>query len=333
MDFLFGYQIDSLDDPAILAANKSLDIGNPLFTVGGSLITVFPFLARVPAWVPGAISQKRAAEGRYWTHEMKRIPLEDVRRRMDEGRATPSLVSQLLEKKITVGIADEDEHIMNNVAFTTYGAASDTTISVTNTFFYAMSLHPEVQVKAQAEIDRVVGTHRLPEFTDRPSMPYIEAIYRELLRYGPPVPPGVMHTLAEDDYYREYFLPKGSQVFANIWAMTHDESVYKDPETFNPDRFITEDGELNDDDRVLAYGFGRRICVGKHVASSTMWITIVSILACFNIGKAKDEFGNEIEVNGKYDDDGLLVHKQPFKCSIVPRSELARKLIEEAALN
>ena len=72
-----------------------------------------------------------------------------------------------------------------------------------------MTVHPEIQKKAQDELDRVVGSERLPDFSDRPSLPYIEALYRELLRFKPPVPMAVAHALTEDDYYKGYFIPKG----------------------------------------------------------------------------------------------------------------------------
>ncbi|CAA7263090.1 unnamed protein product [Cyclocybe aegerita] len=99
---------------------------------------------------------------------------------------------------------------------------------------------------------------------------------------------------------------------------------------FMPERFFKDNGELDDDDRILAYGFGRRICVGKYVASSTMWMVIASILACFNIDKAQDDFGNDIEIDDRYLDVSPTCHKTPFKCSIVPRSDVWRSLIEEA---
>jgi len=73
-----------------------------------------------------------------------------------------------------------------------------------------MTLHPEVQRKAQAEIDTVVGTSRLPTFEDRTSLPYVEAIYREVLRWSPPLPMGAPHSLTEDDYFNGYFIPKGN---------------------------------------------------------------------------------------------------------------------------
>jgi len=54
-----------------------------------------------------------------------------------------------------------------------------------------MALHPDIQRKAQAELDRVVGQRRLPELIDRPSLPYVECIMREVMRWNPVAPLGI----------------------------------------------------------------------------------------------------------------------------------------------
>ncbi|KAF7346268.1 O-methylsterigmatocystin oxidoreductase [Mycena sanguinolenta] len=193
-----------------------------------------------------------------------------------------------------------------------------------------MALHPDIQKKAQTEIDSVVGTLRLPEFKDRPSLPYVEALYRELVRWRPVLPLGVAYASSTNDVYNGYFIPKGATVISNIWAMTRDKSIYHEPEQFNPDRFFTADGKLNNDDTVLTFGFGRRICPGRHNADATVWATIVSILSTFSIAKAKDVTGKEIDIDPKYS-DGVISHPGPFACSIIPRSETAKALVQATA--
>ena len=81
--------------------------------------------------------------------------------------------------------------------------------SATDSFFYYMAINPDIQEKAQREIDNIIGTHRLPDFSDRTEMPYVEAIYREVLRSRPPAPLGAAHCVMEDDYYNGYLIPKG----------------------------------------------------------------------------------------------------------------------------
>lgn len=69
-----------------------------------------------------------------------------------------------------------------------------------------------MKAKAHEELDRVLGTPpRLPTFEDRPVLPYIEAIYREVMRWCPQaVAMGVPHATSEDEWYKGYFIPKGA---------------------------------------------------------------------------------------------------------------------------
>ena len=82
-----------------------------------------------------------------------------------------------------------------------------------------MILNPEVQSRAQEELDRVVGSKRLPEFSDEPQLPYIRAICKEVLRWQPVVPLGVAHRNIRDDEYRGMHIPKGSTIIANQWSV------------------------------------------------------------------------------------------------------------------
>lgn len=84
-------------------------------------------------------------------------------------------------------------------------------------FFMTMALYPHVQRKAQEEIDRVIGTSRLPGFKDREDLPYIDAVLKEALRWHPVVPMGVAHMAMEDDILEGYRIPKGAAILTNIW--------------------------------------------------------------------------------------------------------------------
>ncbi|KAF9479967.1 cytochrome P450 [Pholiota conissans] len=325
---MYGYDVDTLDHQWVKLADESLLMGAKLLLPGASLINVFPFLQHIPEWFPGASTRRTAGEVKKLTDYLIKSPFDWVKKRMQEGMSVPSLVTNYLESK-GKDATPEDEIIVSDIAYSIYVGASDTTISLGLTFLYLMTIHPEIQKKAQAEIDRVTGGSRLPDFEDRSSLPYIEAMYRELMRWMPPVPLGLPHRLTEDDEYKGYFIPKGTAVMANIWAMSRDEERYPEPHLFKPERFLDENGEINDDDHILAFGFGRRICVGKHVATHIIWMMITSIIAAFDVSKAKDNFGNDIEIEDDYTDYGALLHKSSFKCSIKPRSAAARELILE----
>lgn len=91
------------------------------------------------------------------------------------------------------------------------------TVSSIGTFFLAMALNPEVQQKAQDEIDRVIGTSQLPTLADRDRLPYVSAVVKEVFRWHPVVPMGIPHMSTADDMYDGYCIPKGSLLMPNIW--------------------------------------------------------------------------------------------------------------------
>ncbi|ELU35515.1 cytochrome P450 domain-containing protein [Rhizoctonia solani AG-1 IA] len=86
-----------------------------------------------------------------------------------------------------------------------------------------MVQHPDVQARAQKEIDDVTKSERLPTMADRDSMPYIRSIVQEVLRWQPPLPLGVPRATSEDDEYRGYLIPKGSVVITNSWSVHPSE--------------------------------------------------------------------------------------------------------------
>ncbi|KAF8868693.1 cytochrome P450, partial [Infundibulicybe gibba] len=86
----------------------------------------------------------------------------------------------------------------------------------------------------------------------------------------PVLPLGVPHTSTDDDVYKGYFIPKGSIVFANIWYMSHNERIYESPDRFQPERHFDGQGNLNEDDTILAFGFGRRYVYHNRVRDVRM---------------------------------------------------------------
>ena len=80
-------------------------------------------------------------------------------------------------------------------------------------------------------------------------------------------------------------------------AIFHNEKLYgPDTLAFNPDRFIKREGkELPPDPEPIAFGFGRRICPGRHLAVNTIWLVIAHLLHSFEMVKEVDSDGKEIE--------------------------------------
>ncbi|KAJ7032490.1 cytochrome P450 [Mycena alexandri] len=323
---VYGHEIEPANDHFVTLSERAVQKLSEGFFPGAVAVNAFPILRYLPGWLPGCGFQGFAAECRQLTQEMQQVPFNFAKQNMQDGVDSKSVVAKLLEAGRAQGNCDEK--MIQEVAAVSY---ADTTASSLGSFFFAMAVHPDAQKKAQSEIDSVVGTRRLPEFEDRPSLPFVEALFREIMRWRPALPLGVSHATTTEDIYEGYYIPKGATVISNIWAMTRDESIYPEPDRFNPDRFFTAEGGLNDDDTILTFGFGRRICPGRHTAEATVWSTIVSVLATFDIAKAKDADGNEIDIDPVYS-DGVVSHPEPFVCSITPRSDRARDLVQATEL-
>ncbi|KAF8754314.1 cytochrome p450 [Rhizoctonia solani] len=149
---------------------------------------------------------------------------------------------------------------------------------------------------AREEMDRVVGTDRLPTMSDRPKLPYLECILLETMRWYPVTPLTVPHRVEREDMYQGYRIPANSTVFANIYAITRDERIFPNPEAFISERFDgTQPGPTPLDPREFVFGIGRRICPGNTVADATIFLVMANLVATMDITKAKDENGHEIE--------------------------------------
>ncbi|KAF8815593.1 cytochrome P450 [Phlegmacium glaucopus] len=330
MATVYGYESAPKDDLFLDNADKAITLMTNSMFPGANIVNSIPFLHLLPSCFSWSKFHEAAEECRALTTEMLDLPYNFVKKNMADGTATQSLVSELIEENERNGASTNVEQMIKGLGATAFSAGADTVACVVGSFFLAAVTYPEARKKAQAEIDNVVGRERLPSFDDRPRLPYIEAFYREVMRWHPAMPMGVAHTTTENDIYEGYFIPKGATIMSNIWAMTRDESKYHEPDRFNPDRFFTPDGRLNDDSTILTFGFGRRICVGRHAADATVWATIVSILSVFDFDLARDANGNVIPIEGKYT-DALISHVIPFQCSVTPRNDSARKLIEETS--
>lgn len=120
--------------------------------------------------------------------------------------------------------------------------------------------NPEVQRKAQAEVDRVTGNDRLPTWDDVQNLSYTQLILNETYRMNPLSPLGIPHATVDDDIYEGMFIPKGTTVYPNVWAMMHDDGVYADPFRFWPERYLPrEQGGNGEPLPVGNFGFGRRL--------------------------------------------------------------------------
>ncbi|CAE6435246.1 unnamed protein product [Rhizoctonia solani] len=322
----YGYTLEGDNDPIfedIQHTNDHVVIAG-MFT--NFLVNIFPSLSRVPDWFPGTGWKRTAREWGAQKDRSQSIPYEWTKSQMASGTAETSILSALLQNQsLTSDLSEaERERHLKEVAGIIVAAGTDTSSTVLVNFVAAMVSNPHVQAKAQKELDDVLGPLSLPTMADRGRLPYIQNLIQEVLRWQPVTPTGIPHTCWNDDNYKGYQIEKGTVVIGNLWAMTRDEKIYKNPETFDPDRF--QDPNLP---YSPAFGWGRRKCPGIHFAEASLFIIASSLLATFTFSKKKDATGKTIEPQIEGVSNAIVLELKPFDFELHLRSADHRRLILE----
>ncbi|KAL4259182.1 cytochrome P450 family protein [Pleurotus pulmonarius] len=326
---LYGHQVVSEDDEYMKLMDHQSMIAVNLGQPGGALLDIFPFLQHLPAWFPGT---GPAAQAREWRPMFRRVydyPYEQVEKKMSEGVAEDSILGRVLAGFSTRSSVPEEEIEYAKLATgAMYRAAVETTWSTVAVLFMAMILYPECQKRAQEEIDRVIGAERLPEFEDKDSLPYTTALIHEVLRWHPVIPLAIPHRSVQDDVYKGMFIPKGTTILANVMGMALDEKTYKNPSVFNPSRFLPKPDGDGEPLFGSAFGFGRRICPGRHFAFNSLWILTATILATLNLTAGRDENGKVVPPPLEFNHT-VSSRPKEFICDVRARSPLSVSLLSQ----
>ncbi|OSC99371.1 CyP450 monooxygenase [Trametes coccinea BRFM310] len=331
--FTYGVEIPEDDDEYLTMAEEALESFNQAFIPGKYLVETLPVLRYLPSWFPGATFQREAKVWKPRVHKLRDVPWEQALKAIREGSAPPSMVTGLIQRLSRFSGEEhaEEEIVARNVAAVAYAAGADTTLSAIQSFFLGMASFPEVQRKAREELDAVVGPHRLPVLADRASLPYVEAVTKECLRWKTVAPLGVPHRSTQDDVYRGYCIPKGTLVVANIWWYLHDPERFPEPDVFRPERYL-KNGKLDPDSfdpADIAFGYGRRACPGRHFADASLFLSVATVLHTLSITAPLGVDGQPVKLEGRMT-TGVISYPEPFAVDIKPRGPWAESLLEES---
>lgn len=173
-----------------------------------------------------------------------------------------------------------DEDSMVTILADTFGAGIETVSTSLSWALLLVLSEPGLQEDLQAELKREIGTERLPTLQDRARLPLLQATVLEVLRKSTVIPLALPHYTTEDSTVAGYHVSKGTTVLVNLWAVNHDPKNFQQPETFNPYRFLDEDGQLLVDQQTLLLPFstGGRRCLGATLAKAELFMFLGCLL-------------------------------------------------------
>jgi cytochrome P450 len=327
----YGHRIDSLNAEVIRQRFQFMHTAASLNVPGKYQVESFPILKHVPDILAPWKAEIKAHGRREAAANMSLVDVvrNDMARAKTRGDQVPdSLCKLLLEMKETehIPLSDRD---FSYIPASLFGAGSDTTASTLCTAFLALVTHPETLQAAHAELDSVVGPTRSPTFDDEKSLPYLTALVKEVLRWRPvAVLGGTPHASTEDDTYEGHYIPSGTTVLGNSWAINLNEEYYPNPHRFDPTRFLRSDESKHKSHPAKAghssFGWGRRICPGAGLAENSLVIALAKILWAFDIVLRKGEVYDTFAYT-----EGFNIRPQKFVCEISVRSEAHRLVLEQ----
>ncbi|RUP45867.1 cytochrome P450 [Jimgerdemannia flammicorona] len=319
---VYAKRFESPDDPTFLKL-QSYIVDTIGFLGYDAIINLFPILRKLPL---GLNKKARHLMANYF--DLMKQFWDRFKEEHARGETKPCVASHVINHQDDDGLDDFDVH---NMFIDVLGAGLDTTAITLSWMIALLANHPEMQARAHAELDAAIGRDRLPTLADQPNLPYIRAILRETLRYRPATGwLSIPHQSVQDDLYEGHLIPADTTVVANVYAMNMDPRRYAKPERFDPDRFlhVTEssaalaNGPIGKRDHVT-FGWGRRLCVGVHLAEAEGFLSLAQLLWCYRIEVEKGGVPpvvNEWQL-------GITMPPKPFRVKFAPRHEGVKEVI------
>ena len=300
-DELYQSLLDDLD----FAAKKVLQIS--------ILLNCVPIIKALPCdLLQVNIVRKLAENFRTYLREI----YEDHIKIFDENNPLDILDMAIIEGKKHPEGSDFSVDQVIATAADLFSAGAETTATTIRWAVLYLMKFPDIKHRLQSHIDSVVADTELPRLDDMAKLPYVEAFILELLRFTNVAPLAIPHALSteSDIVFEGYRIPQNASIIFNLDSVLKDPDVFVNPEQFNPDRFLDASGNVVKPKEFIAFGIGRRVCLGEAVAKMELFLFLTTIIKQFDFVLPDGEPQPSLE--GTL---GVTFSPQPYKVCMVER--------------
>ncbi|KAM7233384.1 hypothetical protein CapIbe_015520 [Capra ibex] len=277
---IFGSRFDYDDDRLLTIIHLINENFQIMSSPWGEMYNIFPNLLD---WVPGPHRRLFKNYGR-----MKNLIARSVREH--QASLDPNSPRDFIDCFLTKMAQEKQDPLshffMDTLLMTTHNLLFGGTETVGTTLRHAFLLlmkYPEVQVRVQEEIDRVVGRERLPTVEDRAAMPYTDAVIHEVQRFADIIPMSLPHRVTRDTNFRGFTIPRGTDVITLLNTVHYDPSQFLKPKEFNPEHFLDANMSFKKSPAFMPFSAGRRLCLGEALARMELFLYLTAILQSFSL--------------------------------------------------
>uniref|UniRef100_A0AAF5DF70 Cytochrome P450 n=1 Tax=Strongyloides stercoralis TaxID=6248 RepID=A0AAF5DF70_STRER len=262
-----------------------------------------------------SIKKRASAKPTRKLKELTNQQIELIKKDFDPNNDPPNFIHavmkeiQAIDSKYSYLNSDH----LNGMVLDFWTAGTETTSTTIKWLLLFAMKYLDIQEKLHNEIDEVIGRDHLVLLSDKNRMPYMSAFIAEGQRFANIVPFVPFHKCTIDTVINGRLIPKDTLTQPFFWSANVDEKYFKDPYTFNPNRFLSDDGKkFNPKHDHLSFGLGKRSCVGKSLAEAELFLMFTSLLQKYKF----THINGPVDLSYDFGDVSLV---RPYKCKIEKR--------------
>ncbi|XP_021720181.1 (+)-menthofuran synthase-like [Chenopodium quinoa] len=211
-----------------------------------------------------------------------------------------------------------DKDSIKGIILDMFVAGSTTTYATLEWVMSELLRNPTIMESLQKEVREITRDKANITENDLEKMEYLKAVIKETFRLHPPVPLLLPRISSQETQLHGYDIPAKTQVIINAWTIHRDPSFWKEPERFNPERFLNSSIDFKGQHfNLIPFGSGRRGCPGIHFGTANLELVLANFMQKFDWALPEGAQGMNLDME---EHPGLTIHREtPLRAIATPR--------------